>query len=166
MEGEGPTKDLDSILATYRKRLRAPRSGAFTKEFGLKSLAMLGVQGVDGYTKSGLEKLLVARLKEVFMGRHKKADIAAIIRYFEKKREQLGVEPGDHLYISLRGRDPPPSNYFERPAVGRPRAGLTKEVGYRKYAPRENTWLRYFKANFARVKAANPGMPSKDIMRE
>ena len=73
MEGEGPTRDLDQILATYRKRLRAPRSGAFTREFGLKSLAMLGVQGVDSYNKTGLERLLVARLKEVFSGRHKKA---------------------------------------------------------------------------------------------
>ena len=160
MDGEGPTHDLDQILATYRKRLRAPRSGAFTKEFGLKSLAMLGVQGVDSYTKSGLEKLLVARLKEVFSGRHKKADIAAMIRYFEKKREQLGVKPGDHLYISLRGRNPPPSDYFERPAVGRPRAGLTKKAAYGKYAPRENRWLNYFKENFARVKAVNPGMMS------
>ena len=134
MEGEGPTRDLDQILATYRKRLRAPRSGAFTREFGLKSLAMLGVQGVESYNKTGLERLLVARLKEVFSGRHKKADIAAMITYFEKKREQLGVGPGDHLYVSLRGRNPPPSDYFERPAVGRPRAGLTKEAGYRKYA--------------------------------
>ena len=156
MEGEGPTRDLDQILATYRKRLRAPRSGAFTKEFGLKSLAMLGVQGVESYNKTGLEKLLVARLKEVFGGRHKKADVAAMIRYFEKKREQLGVGPGDHLYVSLRGRNPPPSDYFERPAVGRPRAGLTKEAAYGKYAPRENRWLNYFKENFARVKAANP----------
>ena len=111
-------------------------------------------------------KILVARLKEVFGGRHKKADVAAMIRYFEKKREQLGVGPGDHLYVSLRGRNPPPSDYFERPAVGRPRAGLTKEAAYGKYAPRENPWLKYFKANFARVKAANPGMASKDIMRE
>ena len=132
--GEGPTRDLDQILATYHKRLRAPRSGAFTREFGLKSLAMLGVQGVESYNKTGLEKLLVARLKEVFGGRHKKADVAVMIRYFEKKREQLGVGPGDHLYVSLRGRNLPPSDYFERPAVGRPRAGLTKEAGYRKYA--------------------------------
>ena len=127
---------------------------------------MLGVQGVESYNKTGLEKLLVARLKEVFSGRHKKADVAAMIKYFEKKREQLGVEPGDHLYVRLRGRNPPPSDYFERPAVGRPRAGLTKEAAYRTYAPRENPWLNYFKTNFARVKAANPGMASKDIMRE
>ena len=127
MEGDGPTKDLDQILATYRKRLRAPRSGAFTREFGLKSLAMLGVQGVDSYNKTGLERLLVARLKEVFSGRHRKPDIAAMIQYYEKKREQLGVRSGDHLYISLRGRKPPPGDYFERPAVGKPRDRVIHE---------------------------------------